>query len=116
MRRVLASALLACALAALSALPATADAAASTLPLSPDGQYIVVLAGGTPAAATANEHARRYGASVGHVYSHALQGYSARLSEAAVKRLATDPRVVSVQPDRPVSIDAQTLTTGIDRA
>lgn len=116
MRKILGSALLACALAALTALPATAEATASAVPLSPNGQYIVVLHDGAPAAAVAGEHARRYGASVGHVYSHALQGYSARLSDAAVRRLAADPQVAWVQPDGEVSIDAQTTPTGINRA
>jgi subtilisin len=116
MRKILGSALLACALAALSALPASADAAASAVPLSPNRQYIVVLVDGTPAAATASEHSRRYGASVSHVYSHALRGYSARLSDAAVRSLAADPQVAWVQPDQEVSIDAQTQPTGIDRA
>jgi subtilisin family serine protease len=78
-------------------------------------RLVVVLHDGAAAVAVAGEHARRYGASVGHVYSHALTGYSARLSDAAVKRLAADPRVAFVQPDRTMSIDAQAMPTGIDR-
>jgi subtilisin family serine protease len=114
MRKILGGALLASALVALTAVPVTA-ASASAVRLSPNGQYIVVLRDGTVAATVAGEHARRYGASVGHVYSHALQGYSARLSDAAVERLAADSQVVLVQPDGEVSIDAQTTPTGIDR-
>lgn len=67
------------------------------------------------ASSVATEHASAYGATVGHVYGHALTGYSARMSPTAAARLAKDPRVASVQADGVVSIAAQTLPTGIDR-
>jgi subtilisin len=104
--------------AALAAAPA---AGAETIP----GSYIVTLKAGEPAAAA--ERARdRHGATVDHVYRHALRGYAARMSERAAARLADDPDVASVIADRRVSIAAkpggggsaaaaQTLPTGIDR-
>ena len=109
MKKTLAVPILAGALAGLSLTSGGSAAAA------PAGSYIVVLADGAASAATVQGHARAAGLAPTHVYSHALHGYSAVLTEAAVKRLAADPRVASVSPDRAVSIDAQTLPTGINR-
>lgn len=109
MKKTLAVPILAGALAALSLTSGGSAAAA------PAGSYIVVLADTAASAATVQGHARAAGVAPTHVYSHALHGYSAVLTEAAVKRLAADPRVASVSPDRAVSIDAQTLPTGINR-
>ena len=109
MKKTLAVPILAGALAGLSLTSGGSAAAA------PAGSYIVVLADGAASAATVQGHARAAGVAPTHVYSHALHGYSAVLTEAAVKRLAADPGVASVSPDRAVSIDAQTLPTGINR-
>ena len=107
------AALAAAALTALSL--AVVGTSAGGAPSTATGQYIVVLADGVSASATADDHARRYGTSVTHVYSHALHGYSATMSEAAAKRLARDDEVASVAPDQPVSIVAQSLPTGVNR-
>jgi subtilisin family serine protease len=48
-------------------------------------------------AATASALAGKFGAKVGHTYSHALRGFEASMSEAAAKRLAADPAVAYVQ-------------------
>ena len=102
--------------AALTALSLTVvGTSAGGAPSTATGPYIVVLADGVSASATADDHARRYGTSVTHVYSHALHGYSATMSEAAAKRLARDDEVASVAPDQPVSIVAQSLPTGVNR-
>jgi len=92
-----------------------AQPARASGPASPAGDYIVVLAADADASVTASDHARWYGAGVGHVYRHALRGYSARLSAGAVGRVAADPRVVRVQPDGVVTTLTQALPTGIDR-
>ena len=113
MRKIFGAALTACALTALGV--AGASAPASAAPSGPTGSYIVVLADGVAASTAANDHAHSYGAAVTQLYSHALRGYAARLSETAARRIAADPRVAWVQPDRPVSIAAQTLPTGINR-
>ncbi len=112
MKKLLAVPLLAGAVTALALVPTGAAGAA---PAAAAGKYVVVLTPGAAAQATADSHTRAYGASVGHVYSHALRGYSATLSADAVKRVAADPRVAAVSPDRTVSIAAQTLPTGINR-
>jgi subtilisin family serine protease len=52
----------------------------------------------------AAEHAQRHGAGVSHIYRHALRGYAARLSTQAAARIASDPRVASVVPDREIGL------------
>jgi subtilisin len=83
---------------------------------APTSGYIVVLKGsvGSPSAVAA-EQAQARGLRVGHVYRHALKGYSAVMTAADAQGLRADPRVASVTPDRPVHLDQQVLPTGIDR-
>jgi subtilisin family serine protease len=97
--------------ALVAALTPAANAAAE-----PARDYIVVLKAGTDSSSAANEHARTRGAAVGHVYSHAIRGYSAKMTPAAAASVAQDPRVLWVQSDGEAHISAQTLPTGINRA
>ncbi|MBM0240269.1 S8 family serine peptidase [Micromonospora sp. ATA32] len=111
MRRTLGVAMLTgIVVAAGTATGATAAASAGTA----DGYIVVLRADVSPSAAA--EQARANGATVGHIYGHALNGYSARMSVTAAARLARDPRVLLVQPDGVVTADAQTTPTGINRA
>ena len=91
-------------------------APATAAPSAAASRWIVVLddSAGDPQA-VANEHARGHGAAIGHVYRHAIHGYAATMTPAAAARVAADPRVALVSPDGEVSIDAQTLPTGINR-
>jgi subtilisin family serine protease len=80
------------------------------------GSYIVVLKDAS--AANASGLATRYGATVGHVYRHALKGFEARVSAAEAKRLAADPAVAYVEQNHTVSINATQLNPpswGLDR-
>jgi subtilisin family serine protease len=91
------------------------------------GSYIVVLKdtavggrAGTQQAAvaqTARTLAGKYGASIGHTYGDALNGFSAQLSEKAAKRLAADPSVAYVEEDGIFTIAATQLNPpwGLDR-
>lgn len=79
------------------------------------GSYIVVLNDDAKAGSVAADHARRYGASVSHVYRAALKGYSAQMREQAAARIAQSPAVQWVEADRVVGTTAQTLPTGINR-
>src|SRR5262249_26520712 len=56
-----------------------------------------------------------YGLGLQHIYTAALKGFSARVPEAALALLESDPDVAYVEPDRYVEAFAQTLPTGIDR-
>lgn len=49
------------------------------------------------------------------VYSHAIRGFSARLTEAQAAALLSDPSVKYIEPDGIASINAQTLPWGIDK-
>ncbi|HJQ35805.1 MAG TPA: PKD domain-containing protein [Thermoanaerobaculia bacterium] len=61
---------------------------------------------GLPAVAdVAHSLARAHGGTVKRVWAHALQGFSAELSEARARKLAEDPRVKSVEQDIWVSAD-----------
>ncbi|GII84368.1 hypothetical protein Ssi03_23580 [Sphaerisporangium siamense] len=95
--------------AALSgASPAGASAEASYLVvLKKDGQAF----DGDRAASLGG----RYGARVDHVYEHALHGFDARMTKDAARRLAADPEVRYVEPDRVVTIASPAPSWGLDR-
>jgi subtilisin family serine protease len=78
-------------------------------------RYIVVLKDAVDPAAVANIHAKKYGASVDHVWGHALHGYSAVIPNDRVAAVRADADVAYVETDGDVSIDAQTLPWGIDK-
>jgi subtilisin len=98
------------------------------------GHYIIKVQATESPAAAANALARAHGLTVGHVYGHALNGFSARVPDARLSALQRDPRVVSIVPDetltiapysqasRPMSANeiaassgSQTIPTGINR-
>ena len=83
-----------------------------------EGRYIVVLRESVSRPATvAKAHGERYGASVTEVYSHALNGYAARIDSRQLAALRADRTVAFVVPDGIASIDeTQTgATWGLDR-
>ncbi len=99
------------------ALMALALILAGTIPVSatPSSSYIVVLRDGASVDGALAAHGRAHLLDVFQVYRHALRGYAARMSPQAAAALAFDPAVASVTPDRVVTIDAQTVPTGINR-
>lgn len=111
-RRIVVCALAAALAIVIAALPANAAPAQT----GPQG-FIVVLKPSAGASSVAAEHARRYGADVRFVYSHALNGYSATLSSGALGAIAADHRVASIERDGPVSISTVQpgATWGLDR-
>jgi subtilisin family serine protease len=118
MRRLAAAALASTTVLGFGATAVTADAAptASTSATSAQSSYIVVLRDSVDARALAPAQASRFDFDLGHVYTSALQGYSATMSPAVAAALEASPAVRWVQEDTPVSIDAQTTPTGINRA
>ena len=113
--------ILSCALVAL-ALPT--GAAAKQIP----GQYIVVLKDGVDQSQVVADHKRKDDAHVVLTYGHALKGYAAKLTPAALAKVKADPRVDFVAPDyagSPIQAKApppppppppgQQLPTGVDR-
>jgi subtilisin len=86
-----------------------ADAAPSKEP------YIVVLEESADPDRVAQQAHAQHGAELGHVYRHALKGFSARISDRAASALAHNPQVDFVEHDSSVTVAAQTLPTGINR-
>ena len=104
---VLTSAMVLLVLAAIVSTSQSTTAATSANGVSGDvipGQYIVVLVGGEPASAAANDMAKEHGLALLHVYSHALNGFAARVPSGRLKALQDDPRVASIEPDIVVTI------------
>ena len=117
MRRLAAAAFAITTVLGLGATAVTADAAPTSRSVSTAAApYIVVLNNSADARAVAPAQASRFGFDLGHVYTSALQGYSATMSPAVAEALEASPAVRWVQQDRRVSIDAQTTPTGINRA
>ena len=93
------------------------------------GQYIVVLKDDAPEVAAARGRngdalravaqklATRRSARVGHVYSAALRGFSASMSDADARALANDAEVAFVEQDQVVHADVTQsgATWGLDR-
>jgi len=75
------------------------------------GKFVVVVARGE----SPREIAADYDLRPEHVYRHALNGFSARASDAQVNRLRSDPRVESVGHDRVIRAFAQSTPTGVNR-
>jgi len=56
-----------------------------------------------------------YGFAIDDVYQNALTGFAADLSPAELSAVQADPRVASVEPDRPLTADGQITPTGVER-
>ncbi|MDP2660998.1 MAG: S8 family serine peptidase [Dehalococcoidia bacterium] len=88
-----------CVAMSLLLLPGMGGAGVAALPQNDDivpGQFIVVVNPGYDPGQVAASHS----ASPLHVYRVAARGFAARLSQAQVDRLRSDPRVNNVVPDR----------------
>lgn len=76
------------------------------------GQYIVVLEDGASPREVASDH----GLAPGHVYSHALNGFTASgVASGKLNSLRSDPRVKFVEKDITLHALGQTIPTGVDR-
>ena len=108
----------AAAAASVLALGATSVPAAPRHPrrLGSAAGYIVVLDDSAVARTVAQTHADRFGLDLGHVYSSALQGYSATMTPQTAALVEALPGVDFVQQDRQVEATAQSTPTGVDRA
>ena len=103
---------------AVGLLTATWAGQAGAQPASGSARYIVVLKGAPNGSSqAASDQGNRYGFKTERVYKHALNGYSATLTESQVARLRSDPSVAYVEADGVVT--ASTTQTappwGLDR-
>ena len=80
-------------------------------------RYIVVLKDGAESTdkIAADIRAKTNG-QIGHVYRKVLRGFAVSLSPNAVEQMRLDPRVAYIERDLPMSINAQTVPTGIKRS
>jgi subtilisin family serine protease len=107
--------------AAMCVVVAVLAPAASAAPDEPvRSTYIVVLTDDVSSARVpehAQELARAHEGLVGHVYQHALKGFSVELTRGHAIALARNPRVASVEPDQAVEAFAtqSPATWGLDR-
>ncbi|HEY1176376.1 MAG TPA: S8 family peptidase [Phytomonospora sp.] len=119
-RTIVATAALAVAIGGLAspalAAPETGEIRHSGEATAIAGSYIVVLHDTT--ATQARSLAGSYGADVEDVYSHALNGFSATMTEADAARLAADPAVAYVEQNRTVGLtgtQSPVPSWGLDR-
>ncbi|HUF56705.1 MAG TPA: S8 family serine peptidase, partial [Thermohalobaculum sp.] len=103
--------------AAVSLLACALPSAALAQQGPPQDRYVVVLNEDVPILPedVANDIAIQAGGQVGFIYETALQGFSIVMPRAAAAGIARDPRVAYIEEDKPVSIYAQTIPTGIER-
>ena len=93
-----------------------------------DGKYIIVLKDtGTGVEVVAKNMAKKYGITLGHVYKHAIKGFSASIPARVLQRIKRDPSVKYIEKDkmlyaigrrrgRPTPTPpVQVIPTGIDR-
>jgi subtilisin family serine protease len=78
-----------------------------------ENSYVVSLRSGDPGAVAADHE--RLGVHVENVLRSALSGYTGRMSAAQATRVAADPRVARVTPDRVFRSAAQQVPTGVRR-
>jgi subtilisin len=101
--------------AASAAFVAPATAAPKNGDKVPD-QYIVVFKDHVgDAEGKANAVAAANGLGLQRVYSHAIKGFAAKIPAARLAKLQADPDVAFIDQDTVMSIQAQTVPTGIDR-
>ena len=103
-------------LAALALIIAVFPATVSAAPPQ-QGTWIVQLQAGVNPAAAAAGLAKQHGGTVGHVYRHALNGFSFRGSAAAAAALERNPKVTLVEADAEVTLEETQAgaTWGLDR-
>jgi subtilisin family serine protease len=84
--------------------------------LSIEGKYIVVFKDQVANPRSEAENLKAvHGLKLGHVYEHCLRGFSASIPPVALEGLMRNPKIDYIEPDKIISIDAQTIPTGISR-
>ena len=78
--------------------------------------YIVVFKEGSDTDKVTNKFLNRFGAlEVNFRYRHALRGMAVKMPPQLLAKVAADPSVAYIEPDVMVSLNAQTLPTGVNR-
>ena len=111
---------------AISLIPPTTEGRTSKLKKAQNpipNRYVVVLdpevmrAESESSDTTANRLSESYGGAVDRVFKYAVQGFSAEMSPREAEKMSNDPRVLFIEEDSEISIEAtQTNPTwGLDR-
>jgi subtilisin family serine protease len=80
------------------------------------GRYIVTFRSDVAdTVGLASSLSMQRGYALRHTYSHAIKGFSARMTARAAQALASHPDVASIEPDVYVHTLEQTLPTGVNR-
>jgi subtilisin family serine protease len=79
------------------------------------GAWLVQLKPDQPTRDVALEHAQTHHADVTHIYTAAVQGYSANMTDADAAAVAADARVLNVRRDRLVTGQAESIPRGVRR-
>jgi subtilisin len=82
----------------------------------PDGVPSHIIVFRANANANVPEFARAHGLNVTHEYNYAIRGIAAVVPAGRLNALSRDPRVAYVEENRLVTIDAQTVPTGLGRS
>ncbi|PWI32661.1 peptidase S8/S53 subtilisin kexin sedolisin [Vibrio albus] len=81
----------------------------------PSERYIVVLKAGTGSEMVAREVATTTHGRVGYIYKHVFSGFSITVPPQAVTGIINNPNVDYIEPDRQVTLSAQSVPSGIRR-
>lgn len=99
-------------MSATSLYAAPPEKAARIIP----SHYIVVFKENVDTDKTAAKFLNRFSAlEVNFRYRHALRGMAVKMPQQLLAKVAADPSVAYIEPDVIVTLDAQTLPTGINR-
>lgn len=77
--------------------------------------YIITLREETNAGEASADLAAEHGLKVGHIYRHALTGFSAHVPPGRLQALMDDPRVEKVEEDLILYAFVQTIPWGVDK-
>ena len=118
--RLIAAAFVLLAQVVISGLPHAKHVAAQSsvqVAAAVPNRYIVRLKPGTGvrAASVASTYDARPGVSIDQVYDHVFSGFAGEFTDAAAAKLASDPNVLDVFPDRISYLAAQEMPPGIGR-
>ncbi len=92
----------------------TPDAAADHKPLDVTDRWIVVLRRGA-SVSRASAHAKGLGVAADRTFRSVIRGYSATLNSTQLAAIRADPDVAAVVPDAVISLQAQSVPTGVRR-
>ncbi|OEV31048.1 serine protease [Streptomyces nanshensis] len=100
-----------------SATPSPADVKLAPTGTEIPGSWIVTLKDGTRSTGSVADELTPGKGRPAHVYDDVLNGFSAKMTEAQARKLATDPRVALVEQDSKITVSdtQQDATWGIDR-